>query len=56
MSLQVRVRKGLKLYPVRLLAAGEAKEPTAAGGQRTVREKKMKSLKKCGPVFQPLSW
>lgn len=52
MSAQVRVREGLKLFPVRLLAAGGAKEPTAVGGQRTVREKK-KSLKQCGlPVTQ----
>lgn len=48
MSLQVRVREGLKLYPVRLLVAGGAKEPTAVGGQRTVRGEEKKSLKQCG--------
>ena len=41
MSLQVRVREGLKLYPVRLLTAGGARQPTSAGGQRTGREKKV---------------
>lgn len=35
---QVTVREGLKLYPLRLLAAGRAKAHTSAGKQTAVRE------------------